>query len=212
MTRGLIAGALAILIFGGCSTSETAPSNVVDAAFREQVADAIRGAETANASEEQIATLEEIARTGKVTFEQYREGHMAGFACMESAGLTVSEPYTYTVAGSDVFTADVTQPADMSEEAFLAILDSCDLKHSLFVDNLYYTQPSAVSAWADLIESHRAEILACFTSQGAEFDEDITWMEMETIREEIVIAQRERDRTIPPVDCFDVAGIIWPED
>lgn len=200
---------VATLTLVACAPTSPIATPSTDPAFARLLAQTVAMEDGLGAGSDQLALMDEIALAGEVTFDQYREARDASIQCWKDAGLQVFDPEVQTLMGLRQYNANVVQDPGMTDDAFNAILDDCVDVHSYLIDYIYMQQPSSVNAWADTKERHRAEILACFESQGADVPADITIDEMETIREELVDAQHDTRGKNPPRDCFDEVGILF---
>ena len=133
----VIASALA-----ACSGDDAEPS-AAPTDFAGAVAQARSGAEKEGATAGQLAVLDEIAETGKVTIEQLLAARDEYAACLAAVGYTLQDQGVTNTNGFPYPDYSVAIPEDSEDDA---LMDECDIKNFRFVDVLYQTQPSAVRA------------------------------------------------------------------
>lgn len=193
---GLAATVLLVAASAACQSSPQ-PANEAESIFAGEIDVALAEARDANASPEQIATLEEIADTLIVTYEQAKVAAVATVDCVLEAGgygnysestLAPGVPLPGFGIGSG------TTDAEGNDQ----VADRCIDQESMWVNMLYQTQPTVVAQ----VDAHRAaqlpEFIACVEDKGLEVPADADGDEV------FKIALENLDSNTAP--CFEVGG------
>ena len=171
------------LLAGGCSGNPSSPPTQAaeTVEFFEQ---ALTQARAGGASEAQVLILERALAAGEVTLADSRAAADALMACAQDAGFSVSPTSIDNSTGIETITFYLTNPGGLSQDQADAVAWDCETKHRRWVETAYQNQPNATSAFFDLIERHRVEIVACLREQGSSVADDATPDELisETLR------------------------------
>jgi len=208
--------ALAALALAGC-TGQPAPTltSVYDAndestwGFEELIEKAIADAGTAQATDEQIATLVAAKAGGEVTKGQALDATNAYISCAEALGANVSTVTDATSLGRWWPSYQITGPASMSDQEFGLLDADCMTKNSAFVMDVYSNQPAAREALSEALLEHEAQLKQCLIAMGggSEVDSmtlDELWSALkdQSFGGEDYGYSREKD-------CIIDAGINW---
>lgn len=169
--------AAAVAVVAGCTASDPAPPTTSADPFSAQVEQAIAEAQSAQASDAQIATLQTIAATGLVTYEQAKDAAMRGVECAQNVGL-------------DSTYADYESPAGFAIPAFYAdggdepeiasAWEACDLQEAFWVNKLYQLQPDFQHLHDAFDAIRLQERIDCLEQFGITVPSDATWDEVAT--------------------------------
>ena len=154
----------------------------------------VEEAQAAGASEEQLAVLTE----GDVSFADYERALHTTFECMRSHGLEVLEEPP-SDRGGVMLISYSWGPGSVAEAQAKELGDGCLNEHSLFVEQVYQTQPSTIEAVEAAYESKRSKIVACIRDNGGTIDEDADRQTAQTASWAVLDASG--------VDCFATAGL-----
>ena len=140
-----------------------------------------------SASEEQLAILDD----GEVTFEEYESAVARSLACMEDAGIAVQGPRKVEDRGFTElnYSHSASSPGRTDEET-LAVSDACLHEHSMIVELIYQTSPTAVESQDELFEQTRESTITCVNEHGGDLDSDATRDEVQRSAAELLANQR----------------------
>lgn len=204
-TVGLLLALAFVLVASACSadngpgdTGLEPPAIVLEQALNE--------ARTGGASPEQVKILEGAVSAGEVTLSDSQAATDAMLACVEAAGFSVSDQTIDSSRGLEIINFYLTSPSAMSEAEADALYWDCETTHRRWVEFAYQNQPQAKSAFFDLVEQHRTEIVACLRKEGSPIEDDATADEM--ISESLRVSSEATDAGEPNVsDCLYRSGI-----
>lgn len=149
-----------------------------------------------NASEEQLAILDD----GEVTFEEYEAAINRSLACMEDAGIGVQGPHRVDERGfTELRYSHSASSPGRTEDETLAVSDACLEEHSMVVEMMYQSSPSAVEAQDEQFEQIRGALVQCLEDNGIDVDPDASRDELTTAAVHLLV----EDGT----DCLTEAGI-----
>lgn len=195
---GLAVVTAAAVTLTACAAEEVEPAASVDPEWAEEIAYAIESARQGGAGDDQLEVLEQIALTGEVTLEQARSAARSAVACLEEGGgYGAYEERTegdYVIPGFSGGSG-ITDPDGVDE-----LFDTCYAQESLWIDQLYQTQPIAVQAIQELRDQYAPALRACLENKGYEVADEATTDEI------LVAALKALEASEGADDCISETG------
>ncbi|WP_062079208.1 hypothetical protein [Demequina globuliformis] len=168
-----VACAVTTIALVGCTTSPEATPHAEssDEGFAAIVESAVRDAVDSGASPAQLALLEDAREAGEVTYEAAARARDATVACLTELGLDAraedhENEWGYVLPFWSV-AADSSAP-----------VDTCENQESMWISQVYQTQPAALSARDVWIQERSPQLRACLSEQGVDLDPDTTVAEL----------------------------------
>jgi|GEM_PF-6585232 len=183
--EGIVGGlAGAAMLLAGCSAfdraADQASPGALDPSSENVFHEQLYWAEQGEASEKQLAALEEAARTGDMSFETVSELVEDAFACLEEVGIGYVRKDPERVGPSYLipsYAVHGTAPGMTAEQAE-ALGNECLEKNSYYAEGAYQLAPRAVSARDDLIRAQLPQIVECLNDNGVAATEEETLDEL----------------------------------
>jgi|GEM_PF-5475066 len=180
MRAAWLAGALigTLSLLGGCS--DPAETSKYEAVWLAELADTIKVADAAGATDEQRATLARHLESGEpITFEEYSAAVQSTIECARDAGVWIRGPEQTQQNGLFMLSYDYGGPDDADADRLESLVNACRTLHSGFVEDAYMDGPPALE-WIDAqFEAFRPQLIACLKRYGAEIAEDAPRDEIE---------------------------------
>lgn len=161
-------------------------------------ADTLADARHADASTEQLATLEEAVTTSSISLEAAREAARRAVSCMQEAGLDARFVEQTLAHGVVLPGYEVVPPPGEDVDAEVT---ACDEHEFFFVSRAYQLQPTSVEATERFVEQVAPAIRACLERNGYDTDDDARGSDLAQRASEVL------HETEGGVDCLGEAGV-----
>jgi hypothetical protein len=163
---------VAALALCGCTGDESPPTASPSDSFSQQVAQARTEAEEAGSAADQLAVLDNAAKTGEVTMEELLTLRAAYAECLTAGGFELIDHGTTTDRGYPYpdYAIKVAEGAG-SDTTYM---DQCAVQHFQWADMLYQSQPMAVEGQDRQFDERRPQFEACLRDKGVDVPQDLT--------------------------------------
>jgi len=195
-----VASAFVVALLVSACSADGPEATAGDSQGAEQFAQAVSQARAeavdADASEDQLAQLEDAARDGRVSTEAEREALRRTVACLGDAGYK-AEILEDVVDGGWKW-LHLTSESDSNGGV---VIDKCLQREAYWLDYLYQTQPAAVEMKNRYLKKQLPIVVACLGREGVDVpaDEDISV----TLGRALTLSQSAPGA----VNCLDEAAI-----
>lgn len=183
----VLIGTITVLL-GGCSRDDSASPN--QAAWESTVQQLIQSAESAGATEDQLAMLRSHLETGEaISFEEYRGAVLTTIDCAEAAGASIDGPEQSQQNGLPTLTFGYGGPEDASFASIERAVETCRTTNSEFIEYAYLGGPRALD-WIDAqFNAYRPQLLECLRRYGTDVDDDVSRDEIETAVADLIASE-----------------------
>ncbi len=198
LVSSVIVAIAVVTTAAGCSqdTPETPDRN---AAFAQDLRDAIDEAKSAGASDSQLAVLNAAIDSGEITLEDTRAAARAAVACMADNGV-VAEVVEDTSNAGFIYPSYRAQ-IDDSQPALEATVTDCDKQELWWVGKMYSLQPTSQEKLDAYVETRLPLLRACLNDNSVAVDESTPKAKLFQVASQLMFD------TNGAVDCFTEAGI-----
>lgn len=187
----------ALFVLAGCTTEAGVEND--SGGFADQVAASIDQAVAGDASEPQLAILRHAQAGGELSLEDSRMGARAAVECMTEAGLSAIYSASTTEWGSVL--PEYAVAWTMGDDTTDALIQACDEREDLWVNQLFQTQPSSMALKDAVIERKDPLVRSCLERNGYAPDPDAS--PAEVIAQAITVDSNAQGA----IDCIAEAGI-----